>query len=243
MNFPTYSTHMRTGPLNRQYSRPDRWTTLLRKILGMHSGPGTDDPIWNHLREHSPFEDVTALRQCIRTSGLSNKHYPNVHCFAKVFCRDYVAPNPPPATVLQKLTMYFDWVLQLHHRTINKSFFSYNFLVEQGLHLFNFLEYLPYVKCLKCQHRRAGYINQLITLFKASGTRAGTARDASGDNRPPSPKPLANCHHSLSWSPVRPTEEVRSLARRGRTHPRTFSDSTLENLYRLQEVLGMTASW
>ena len=95
MNFPSYSTHMRTGPLNRQYSRPDRWTTLLRKILGMHSGPGTDDPIWNHLREHSPFKDVAALRKCIRTSGLPNKHYPNVHCFAKVFCQDYHTPTPP----------------------------------------------------------------------------------------------------------------------------------------------------
>ena len=131
LNTPDYHTHIQTAPLARFYSRPDRWNTLLKKIVGIHSGPSIIDPIWAYLKSNKPFPTVSDLKQKLRKSKLDNKHYPSIHVFARCFCLDYINPRHDPQVVLKKLNMYFAFILKMHQRSTkpNKKIFSYNWLL------------------------------------------------------------------------------------------------------------------
>ena len=245
VNTPTFHTHMRTAPLTRFYSRPDRWLTLLRKVVGIHSGPSSHDPMWDHLRKFDKFATVDELKTAMRKSNLANKHYPCIHQFARCFCSNYKVPKPNPDIVLKQLTVYFEHILKLHHRTNkSESFFSYNWLLEQGLHLFNFTEYLPYIKLLKCQTRRANYVSALIKLYTSKDeTHAENGGCEQPNNRQPSELLPVETPQSLSLRRQRPDEALRALALRGQTRPQTFSAAELSQINKLLSTQGMSPSF
>ena len=239
INNSSYSAHMRSAPLCRLYSRPDRWVTLLKKIVGLHSGPPVEDPAWTWLRENGPFNSVEHLRKSLRGSRLSNKHYPNIHSFAKVFVTGYRQPSPKPEVVLNKMKNYFDFILKLHHRSNMKNFFSYNWLVEQALHLFNFTEYLPFVKLLKCKSRRANYTKQLIGLFKSNEIRVESESCEHAASHPLNERFQQGIRHSqLQWR-QRPSKAMHALARRGHIRLQTLSVERRDQTNRLLQSLGM----
>ena len=68
-----------TPPLIRNYSRPDRWKSLVKKITGIHSGPNRDDPVWEYLKTQT-LENPTDIIKALRKSKLRNKHY----CYRKL---------------------------------------------------------------------------------------------------------------------------------------------------------------
>ena len=72
-------------PLDRSYSRPDRWKGLIRKLTGHHNGPNTNDPVWEYLKKNSPFKGPQEIIQCLRKSKLLNKHYQSTFIFSKIF--------------------------------------------------------------------------------------------------------------------------------------------------------------
>ena len=245
VNTPTFHTHMRTAPLTRFYSRPDRWLTLLKKVVGIHSGPSSNDPMWDHLRKQDKFPTVADLKKAMRTSNLPNKHYPCIHQFARCFCIDYKHPQPNPEIVLKQLTVYFEHILKLHHRTNKKeSFFSYNWLLEQGLHLFNFTDYLPFIKLLKCQTRRANYVSSLIKLYtNTNETHESNCDYALLNSRQQSELPLAENHQSQLLRPLRPSEALRASARNARTHLQIFSDEERDQINKLLATQEMPPSF
>ena len=102
-----------TPPISRIYSRPDRWKTIVSKVVGHHSGPPRNDPVWAYLKQHSLFctspQNILLL---LRKSSLKNKHYQCLHIFAKVFQKDYTPPTVSPNVVRQKLDIYLKFVKQ-----------------------------------------------------------------------------------------------------------------------------------
>ena len=169
VNSPDYSTYMSTGPLTRLYSRPERWTTLVKKVCGLHSGPPTTDPVWEYLKKRSPFKNPKDIIKHLRKSKLRNKHYPSLHAFCKVFDKSYVVLYDP-RKVLKELCSYFDHVMLMWNRSPINKFFSYAWLIEQGLEIHNRIPYLLYVKKLMCPTRRNKYAKLLLTLY---GTHVG----------------------------------------------------------------------
>ena len=97
------------NPLHqRVYNRPDRWKTLVKKVVGLHNGPPQHDPVWELLKKHAPFSDVAELTKTLRGSRLKHKHYQSLHAFAKAFVPKLHRPYRPsqngrtkPSQILQ----------------------------------------------------------------------------------------------------------------------------------------------
>ena len=208
---PDYQSMVNSAPLVRYYSRNDRWVALIKKVLGIHSGPPVADPVWGYLNSRKPFESVASIRDSLRKSKLRNKHYPSLHCFAKMFSKSYQQPTKSSHHVYKKLMKYFDIILRLWniyktHPNVNTNlFFSYNWLIEQGLAFYNLDEYLPFVKRLKCNSRRKKYVHMLLKLYETHaqnwnrGLRGNRLQSVSGHS--PIPR-------NQLQSPRRPVEQT-----------------------------------
>ena len=156
--------YMPGANLLRSYSRNERWRNLIRKITGYHCGPPPRDPVWKHLESHKPFKIPRDIITCLRKSKLVNKHYQNIFIFTKIFS-PYIIPEYNPE-VSTRLESYFEFVYLLWNRHFGKRpFFSYNWLIEQSLELFNFTEYKPFVKLLVCSKRRRKYESLMFKLY------------------------------------------------------------------------------
>ena len=121
-----------------------------------------------------------SLTKTLRASRLKHKHYQSLHAFAKVFIPTYVTPEDPPKVVERNLHKYFSHIQHMwsqRHPDQNQ-FFSYSWLLEQGLHVFNHVAYLPFVKTLICRKRRNKYVKMLLTLYE---TRAENANRGSSN--------------------------------------------------------------
>ena len=46
---------------NRLYNRPDRWKSLVRKVVGIHSGPPRHDPVWNYLKTYNDTTPISTV--------------------------------------------------------------------------------------------------------------------------------------------------------------------------------------
>ena len=162
-NLMDYKRSLTSAPLCRFYNRNDRWCTLVKKVCGIHNGPQICDPVWSYLAKKQPFASTQDILLCLRKSGLKNKHYPSLHAFSKNFCSTYVPPKNP-VQVANKLCAYFAHILFLWtntKKTKQKLFFSYNWLMEQGLAFYNLEDYKCFVKHLKCVNRRGKYVGLL----------------------------------------------------------------------------------
>ena len=192
VNSPDYNTYITTGPLMRSYSRPERWNTLVKKVCGLHCGPPMVDPVWEYLKGRAPYNSSKEIIKTLRKSKLKNKHYPSLHAFCRVFDSSYVEPFKP-RIVLKNLCGYFDHIMTMWNHTKNEQFFSYSWLIEQGLEIFNHITYLPFVKKLMCPNRRAKYTQTLLTLYE---THVETHRHGSQDSRLRYVRLSSLSHHS-----------------------------------------------
>ena len=105
----------------------------------------------------------TLLHVCGNQSFV-NKHYQNIFIFTKIFS-PYIIPEYNPE-VSKRLESYFEFVYRLWNRHFGKRpFFSYNWLIEQSLELFNYTEYKPFVKLLVCSKRRRKYESLMFKLY------------------------------------------------------------------------------
>ena len=89
----------------------------------------------------------------------------NIYIFTKIFS-SYEVPKYDER-VIADLLVHFDFVYRLWNRHFGKRlFFSYNWLIEQTLELFNYTEFIPFVKLLVCPKRRRKYES---LMFKLNG--------------------------------------------------------------------------
>ena len=168
-NIMDYKRSLTSAPLCRFYNRHDRWCTLVKKVCGIHNGPQVSDPVWEYLEGKKPFKSTQAILECLRKSKLKNKHYPSLHAFSKNFCSTYRTPREHPDAVYKKLCNYFTHILFLWANTTKKKpklFFSYNWLLEQGIAFYNLSDYSYFIKRLKCANRRGKYVNLLLRLYE-----------------------------------------------------------------------------
>lgn len=173
----TYSNCPQTSLIISPYSRKQRFVTLLRKIIGVDSGPPANDDVWHILSISAPFKKTEQIIGCLKNSGLKTKHYNNLHSFSKVFLSSYEAPqcHIQPLQIETRLENMFREVLFRWIRYLGTpSFFSYSWLLEKLMKtIYIFENYEPYVKVLVCPKRRQKYEQrwEQITKFPLTNSR------------------------------------------------------------------------
>ena len=176
LSLDTYS--MFSAPLERGYSRSQRFRIKLDKLLTLHSGPNCEDPIWSYLSSRKLFlNNPFDVRQCIRCSKLKLKHYDCIRIFTNAFTSYRIKLNKPPLALKNTLTKKFD---DLYYRWLNMndmSFFSYDWVLRF------FLEELksPLVVFLKpqtCSKRDKKYRERLHNFEKVVKLRVVTSEQS-----------------------------------------------------------------
>lgn len=143
--------------LQNGYSRINRFKNYLYSVLGIHFGPGSTSPIWEHLKPCQTMEELVKL---LSRSPTKNKHYECLHSYAKVFLANYMSPKPLLLREIEQVKkMFLD--IQYAYAQIygcKTVFFSYPWLLHTILKAMGRDEYLCFVKNLKCKKRAAGYL-------------------------------------------------------------------------------------
>ena len=159
----TYSVF--SAPLERGYSRIQRFKIKIDKLLALHSGPNCGDPIWKYLDSRKLFLNTPFdVRQCIRRSKLKLKHYDCIRIFTDAFTNFRV--NTSNSLVLKNTLvdlfdkLYYKW-MQLN----KNSFFSYDWVLRY------FLENMKsplvvYLKPKTCRQRDLKYRTRLNNFEK-----------------------------------------------------------------------------
>ena len=151
-----------SAPLFRGYNRRSRFALKVRKMIGLHSGPVFEDPVWECLNSkrvslNSPFD----VRATLRESRLKNKHYDSMRTFCDTFTEFRVAIEPMK---LQKTLLYkFDRMYARWHQCGYDVFFSYAWI----LRLFFNQEQCPLICYLKpptCKRRNQKYTDMYKDL-------------------------------------------------------------------------------
>ena len=191
----TFHEQPRCAIVSSPYSRKQRFIILLRKILGVDSGPGHRDSVWCVLANSAPFKNTEEIISCLKHSGLRSKHYTSLHIFAKLHVANYTAPvcRLSPYDIEHKMDLLFDEVEFMWCRfQSHESFFSYAWLLEKLLkHINVFHSYSQYLKVLVCPHRRQKYHKRWQAITKLLPIGSPLARY---DMPPELPETASKCY-------------------------------------------------
>ena len=160
----TYSVF--SAPLERGYSRIQRFKIKVDKLLGLHSGPNCVDPIWKHLDSRKLFLNTPFdVRQCIRRSKLKLKHYDCIRIFTEAFTNFTVPTNTTSLILKETLIEMFDKLYYKWIQVNKNSFFSYDWVLRY------FLENMKsplvvYLKPKTCRQRDLKYRTRLNNFEK-----------------------------------------------------------------------------
>ena len=157
-----------SAPLYKGYNRRTRFTLKVNKLLGIHSGPNSEDPIWPYLAKRSLFlNSPLDIRNCLRNAPLRNKHYDCVRIFCDVFTDFKVSIDPQSTYQLQQYlfkqfeTLYCRW-----NALRNSPFFSYAWLLRRFLtDIYSPL--IVYLKPRTCKRRNIKYETLLQSLTQS----------------------------------------------------------------------------
>ena len=145
--------------LQNGYSRINRFKNYLYSVLGIHFGPGSNSPIWQHLK---PCETIDDLMKQLSNSPTKNKHYESLHSYAKVFLVNYIPPKPLSLREIDQIRKLFLDVQYSYAQIYGSKtvFFSYPWLLHTILTALGREDHLCFVKNLKCKKRAAGYLKK-----------------------------------------------------------------------------------
>ena len=148
------------APLFTGYSRKNRFEKMLDAILTPMCQPG-DNIVLNYLNKFKPIKDLTELMSLLKNSPSKDKRYGCLHLYSKLFITSYEAPMIPENLDIIKKNILSDFEnVEFYHRKLNNEntpFFNYCWLIIKFLKKYNLVQYLRFVKPLKCKHRRELY--------------------------------------------------------------------------------------
>ena len=154
--------NVNSAPIERGYNRRQRFKVKVDKLLGLHTGPDCNDPVWLHLEKHklilnTPFD----VRECLRSSRLKNKHYDNLRAFVDAFTL-FRVPHCQLKTK-QYLLSSFDVLYGGWNTCYENSFFSYAWLLRHFLVAYN-SPLVVYLKPKTCKRRNAKYLGKMKVI-------------------------------------------------------------------------------
>lgn len=147
------------------YSRLKRFEKMIDSaVLGLSFI--NDNRMLEFLKTTS-FENIQSLVNTIRTSPLKDKRYCSLHLFSRIHCRNHIIyPRPKNYIVIkQKMLRIFTDIEHSHKWSYpNLPFFNYRFILIVLLTIFDFEQFVMFVKPLQCKKRRQKYIEMLNSL-------------------------------------------------------------------------------
>ena len=149
------------APFPVGYSRCKRFTKILDGLL--YPTPSSADQKMLAFLENHRIDSIEHLLKTMKKSPTRDKRYVSLHCFAKLFVKNYKAP--PRLNYFDKrkcILNEFEHILFGHQRyCAHEQFFNYNWLLCVLLEKFGLKNLVVYVKNLRCCHRKDFYKNLL----------------------------------------------------------------------------------
>ena len=223
MHLDTFNIN--SAPLERGYNRRQRYKVKVDKLMGLHSGPRSDDPVWAHLDKHkltlnTPFD----VRECLRSSSLKNKYYDNIRAFSDAFTEFHIAHSQ--CDVKSYLMKSFDNMYCGWCNRSEESFFSYAWLLRYYLEGIK-SELVVYLKPRTCNRRHAIYLSKMNSIL--SRCNGGTQNCVPSKTHSRSEKFDSNYHRFPQYPPGHQPLQVSGSSGGGR------SRSALDLLRDLQD--------
>ena len=158
--FNSRKVYTSNAPLFTGYSRKNRFEKMLDAVLTPISQPG-DNVVLYYLNNHTPIKDMKELMSLLKNSPSKDKRYGSLHLYSKLFISSYEPPMVPTNLESIKKSILSDFGdVEFYHRKLNDEktpFFNYCWLLIKFLKKYNLIQYLRFVKPLKCKHRRELY--------------------------------------------------------------------------------------
>ena len=149
------------APFPVGYSRCKRFTKILDGVLYPTPSPA-DKHMLAFLYEQTKaerFDSIADLLNTIKKSTCRDKRYISLHCFAKIFVKDYKAPVSINYMRKRKCILNeFEHILFGHLRyCVHEQFFNYSWLLCVLLRKYGLENLVVYVKNLRCSRRKDFY--------------------------------------------------------------------------------------
>lgn len=164
LNLDVYNVY--SAPMTKNYDRGQRFKLKVEKLLLLHSGPKSSEPVWRVLEEHvEHLLHPMDIRTCLRKSKIKSKHYDCIHLFSKIFCNVFHEVQDHTtilATILKRFQdIYFNWKLKIG----TGLFFSSDWLLR---HLVSNLcpDLVVFLKPKTSQNRHDKYVKMLQTISR-----------------------------------------------------------------------------
>ena len=158
------------------YSRSKRFGVLLSRVLlpcFLHH----DAKMFRFLDTYKPYESVEDIMNRMKLSTLKDKRYCSLHLFARYFMSSYTAPDH--RLQYHKTIMFsFREVERNFSRFPKMPFFNYPWLLRKLLSFHSLLDYICFVKPIRCEKRNLYY----EALFKQvmNGSTDALVQDIHG---------------------------------------------------------------
>ena len=204
------------SPFPTGYSKSKRFAKILDGLL--YPTPSPADAKMIEFLTSRVFDTLPEMLSAMKSGTFRDKRYISIHLFAKLFLRGYKPPklqdrpfhsSPGPKVlsparrvgpllpIRKRILMEFEHIQFGHMRyTPETQFFNYSWLLVVLLGEFGLGEYVPYIKNLRCNHRKTFYrellasirhaYNEIGPLVGALGIRIQPAVQLDG---PPKPRP------------------------------------------------------
>ena len=187
------------APFPVGYSRCKRFTKILDSVL--YPTPSSADQKLLAFFDGRRFDSIQDLLDTMKKSPTRDKRYVSLHCFAKLFVKNYETPFRLNYMDKRKCILNeFEHILFGHLRyCANEQFFNYNWLLCVLLKKFGLENLVVYVKNLRCCHRKDFYrdlLEQIRHSYRlqeaqvgVSTTRILLSEPSGGRHLLPAPKP------------------------------------------------------
>lgn len=169
LTLDTYNVY--SAPIHQGYSRSFRFKNKVDKLLGLNSGPNSEDPIWKYLERNrvainNPFD----VREVIRSSQLKNKHYDCVRIFCDAFTNFRVKTERDSPRIREQLVKSFSEIYSMWCIYDGKTFFSYDWILRYLLEKRK-SPLVVYLKPRTCKKRNEKYLAKIKRFQDNYGIR------------------------------------------------------------------------
>ena len=191
IGLPTSDQYTTNCPLIVGYSRNTRVKSILEQLFEPFLfGKPCQKIVYIIKRYKLRFESGTHLHEWLNTQTVKNKKYTCCHYYFAIANSSYKVP-PPPSKDLLWIVLRAFYSLESKFNNMEhpyKSFFSYNWLLRKLLTNCELVQYVQFIKPIKCKGRRRMYLkmfNVLPTLTKSSCTRVAEQARVLSSPQPP----------------------------------------------------------
>ena len=138
------------------YSRKKRFEGMLDRIL-FPAFDGKDEHMFKFLSDHKPYSSVDDMMARMKLSDLKDKRYGSMHLFATHFVTGYTHPSYKDHYKQLILSSFKDVERGFSKQKQHTPFFNYPWLLRKLLTVHQLVDYVPFVKPIRCDKRNAYY--------------------------------------------------------------------------------------